>query len=64
MLAACGGNKTQAARVLGIDRRSLYRRLEEPQAGNGHGEDQPENLNQQRRPGESAHRSTGRPENI
>jgi two-component system response regulator HydG len=27
-LAAVGGNKTQAARVLGIDRRSLYRRLE------------------------------------
>jgi len=30
VLDACGGNKTQAARVLGIDRRSLYRRLEEP----------------------------------
>jgi two-component system response regulator HydG len=30
VLEACGGNKTQAARVLGIDRRSLYRRLEEP----------------------------------
>ncbi|MBL9007032.1 MAG: sigma-54-dependent Fis family transcriptional regulator [Myxococcales bacterium] len=27
-LAAVGGNKSQAARVLGIDRRSLYRRLE------------------------------------
>lgn len=27
-LAAVGGNKTQAARVLGIDRRSLYRRLD------------------------------------
>ncbi len=32
VLSACGGNKTQAARVLGIDRRSLYRRLEEPGA--------------------------------
>ncbi len=28
VLAAVGGNKTQAARTLGIDRRSLYRRLE------------------------------------
>jgi DNA-binding NtrC family response regulator len=27
-LAAVGGNKTLAARVLGIDRRSLYRRLD------------------------------------
>ncbi|MGE3769168.1 MAG: helix-turn-helix domain-containing protein, partial [Kofleriaceae bacterium] len=27
---AVGGNKTHAARILGIDRRSLYRRLEEP----------------------------------
>jgi DNA-binding NtrC family response regulator len=31
VLDACGGNKTQAAKVLGIDRRSLYRRLEERQ---------------------------------
>ena len=30
VLAAVGGNKTHAARILGIDRRSLYRRLEEP----------------------------------
>jgi two-component system response regulator HydG len=28
VLDACGGNKTQAAKVLGVDRRSLYRRLE------------------------------------
>jgi two-component system response regulator HydG len=28
VLDAVGGNKTHAARVLGIDRRSLYRRLE------------------------------------
>ncbi len=30
VLEAVGGNKAQAARVLGIDRRSLYRRLEAP----------------------------------
>ena len=30
VLTALNGNKTQAARVLGIDRRSLYRRLAEP----------------------------------
>ncbi len=30
VLLAVGGNKTQAANVLGIDRRSLYRRLEAP----------------------------------
>ncbi|MFO0580257.1 MAG: sigma-54 dependent transcriptional regulator [Polyangia bacterium] len=28
VLAAVGGNKSQAARILGLDRRSLYRRLE------------------------------------
>jgi two-component system response regulator HydG len=28
VLGACSGNKTQAARVLGLDRRTLYRRLE------------------------------------
>ena len=33
VLDAVGGNKTHAARILGIDRRSLYRRLEEPRAG-------------------------------
>jgi DNA-binding NtrC family response regulator len=32
VLASVGGNKTRAARVLGIDRRSLYRRLETPVA--------------------------------
>jgi DNA-binding NtrC family response regulator len=30
VLASVNGNKTHAARVLGIDRRSLYRRLETP----------------------------------
>jgi two-component system response regulator HydG len=30
VLASVNGNKTHAARVLGIDRRSLYRRLEVP----------------------------------
>ena len=30
VLSAVNGNKTHAARILGIDRRSLYRRLEEP----------------------------------
>jgi len=30
VLAACNGNKTQAARILGMNRRSLYRRLETP----------------------------------
>ena len=29
VLDAVGGNKTHAARVLGIDRRSLYRRLDD-----------------------------------
>ena len=33
VLEACGSNKTQAAKVLGIDRRSLYRRLEDRAEG-------------------------------
>jgi two-component system response regulator HydG len=33
VLESVRGNKTHAARVLGIDRRSLYRRLETPPAG-------------------------------
>ena len=33
VLGAVGGNKTHAARILGIDRRSLYRRLEPGQQG-------------------------------
>ena len=32
VLASVNNNKTHAARVLGIDRRSLYRRLETPAA--------------------------------
>jgi two-component system response regulator HydG len=28
VLKAAGGNKTQAARILGVDRRTLYRKLE------------------------------------
>jgi DNA-binding NtrC family response regulator len=31
VLAAVGGNKTRAAKILGIDRRSIYRRLEPPE---------------------------------
>ncbi len=39
VLDAVGGNKTHAARVLGIDRRSLYRRLETPEPGSPQGAD-------------------------
>ena len=35
VLDSVRGNKTHAARVLGIDRRSLYRRLENPQRPSG-----------------------------
>jgi two-component system, NtrC family, response regulator AtoC len=35
VLASVSGNKTHAARVLGIDRRSLYRRLEAPRTSGG-----------------------------
>jgi two-component system response regulator HydG len=42
VLAATSGNKTHAARVLGIDRRSLYRRLEERDPAAGGGETPPE----------------------
>jgi len=35
VLASVSGNKTHAARVLGIDRRSLYRRLETPGTSSG-----------------------------
>ena len=38
VLGAVGGNKTHAARILGIDRRSLYRRLE---PGQQQGPDEP-----------------------
>ena len=40
VLNAVGGNKTHAARVLGIDRRSLYRRLEEPRHDAGEADDE------------------------
>ena len=32
VLEAVGGNKTLAARILGLDRKTLYRRLERPAA--------------------------------
>jgi two-component system response regulator HydG len=43
VLAACGGNKTQAARILGMNRRSLYRRLQDPEpAGAGAADEEAE----------------------
>jgi DNA-binding NtrC family response regulator len=39
VLSAVGGNKSQAARVLGIDRRSLYRRLEAETPGIASGDE-------------------------
>jgi two-component system response regulator HydG len=41
VLAVAGGNKTHAAKILGIDRRSLYRRLEEPAAADAAPEPEP-----------------------
>ena len=35
VLESVRGNKTHAARLLGIDRRSLYRRLESPNTAGG-----------------------------
>ena len=37
MLAAEGGNKTRAAQRLGLDRKTLYRKLEEYAAAGGGG---------------------------
>jgi two-component system response regulator HydG len=42
VLGAVGGNKTHAARILGIDRRSLYRRLEPGQQPTDEGGPPPE----------------------
>ena len=33
VLQAVGGNKTNAARILGVDRKTLYRKLADPPAG-------------------------------
>ena len=35
VLEAAGGNKTSAARILGLDRKTLYRKLERWGAGSG-----------------------------
>lgn len=36
VLEACGGNRSLAARILGVDRKTLYRRLaRQPEAGHG-----------------------------
>ena len=45
MLAAEGGNKTRAAQRLGLDRKTLYRKLEEYAAAgvaDGEGESEPQ----------------------
>ena len=36
VLEAVGGNKTLAARILGLDRKTLYRKLERYDAAKGH----------------------------
>jgi len=42
VLLATRNNKTSAARILGIDRRSLYRRLHEPDVVPDNGETSPQ----------------------
>jgi DNA-binding NtrC family response regulator len=64
VLNAVGGNKTHAARILGIDRRSLYRRLEEPRhdpkaAENGNGSHGPGHTRTPTAPPAHAHGSNG-----
>jgi two-component system response regulator HydG len=56
VLNAVGGNKTHAARILGIDRRSLYRRLEEPRNDR---KEEPKPADA--RPGDGGHHVPARP---